>query len=513
MFKYENLTPFQLFCCNNFPFIEETFDSLTTYKMLCKIVGYLQDKIIPTVDEIGNSQNELIEKFNELKNYVDNYFTNLDVQEEINKKLDEMAKDGTLQEIISTYINLSSVLGFDTLSDLKNASNIINGSFARTFGKNTLNDGKGSFYKIRNITNDDVVDNENIIAINNSDTLIAEKMININSDKFYVFLGDSYGTGLNELSEQTIPWTTLVPEYLGLNQNEYITNSSNGSGFKHGKTFLSQLEDVSNLIINKNKVTDIIIIGGYNDNYNSVDDNLTAMETFFDYAKTTFPNANFKLACVGWSRIYDVRQAIASRTLPAYTQCGKFNCQYLKNTEYILHDYSLFSNDNYHPNQEGQNTLSSYLTDAILNGSCNVVRSLITPSYEKANNINQLTPEYILETQINDRIDFMCKLGYLTLEEPVNVQNRTEIPILNLTNNGLILGSALDIFRQYQRCFCDKKNDSSFAKLQGSYSISYSPSNNYGVLKFINQSDNENVNNLNALNTDIIHISIPALYC
>lgn len=104
MFKYENLTPFQLFCCNNFPFIEETFDSLTTYKMLCKIVGYLQDEIIPNVDNIGNSQNEVIGKFNELKSFVDNYFNNLDVQDEINKKLDTMATDGTLENIINQEI-------------------------------------------------------------------------------------------------------------------------------------------------------------------------------------------------------------------------------------------------------------------------------------------------------------------------------------------------------------------------------------------------------------------------
>ena len=120
MFKYENLTPFQLFCCNNFPFIEETFDRLTTYKMLCKIVGYLQNEIIPNVDNIGNSQNEVIEKFNELKTYVDNYFTNLDVQNEINNKLDEMASDGTLENIINQEIFGELNLKIDTLEKNSN---------------------------------------------------------------------------------------------------------------------------------------------------------------------------------------------------------------------------------------------------------------------------------------------------------------------------------------------------------------------------------------------------------
>ena len=236
------------------------------------------------------------------------------------------------------------------------------------------------------------------------------------------------------------------------------------------------------------------------------------MQSFFEYAKNTFPNAIFKLACVGWACDYDTRQSIGTKTLKAYTQCGKFGCQYLKNTEYILHDYSLFGDDNYHPNQEGQNVLSYYLTDAILNGGCNVVRSLITPIYQKDENIKQLNPKYILETQINDRIDFIVNLGYFTLTNPVDFNNRTALSILKLTKNGLILGSGLTLFRQYQRCFCSD-TENNFHKIYGSYSIVYSPSNNYGILKFIAQAENENVNNLNAFNTDTIHISIPALYC
>lgn len=47
---------------------------------------------------------EYIAKFVELKDYVDTYFENLDVQEEINNKLDEMTEDGTLAEIIGEYL-------------------------------------------------------------------------------------------------------------------------------------------------------------------------------------------------------------------------------------------------------------------------------------------------------------------------------------------------------------------------------------------------------------------------
>lgn len=55
-----------------------------------------------------NGQNEtiadFIAQFLGLKDYVDEYFENLDVQEEINNKLDSMVSDGTLDEIIQPYL-------------------------------------------------------------------------------------------------------------------------------------------------------------------------------------------------------------------------------------------------------------------------------------------------------------------------------------------------------------------------------------------------------------------------
>lgn len=44
--------------------------------------------------------------FDELKSYVENYFDNLDVQDEINNKLAEMSQNGELQAIIGTEINV-----------------------------------------------------------------------------------------------------------------------------------------------------------------------------------------------------------------------------------------------------------------------------------------------------------------------------------------------------------------------------------------------------------------------
>ena len=173
-YNFNKLTPFKFFCLTNFPFIEEDFDSLTTYELLCKIVEYL-NKVINTTNSIGTQTEELTNAFNELKSYVDNYFTNLDVQEEINNKLNEMAQDGTLQEIITAYLKVNGVLGYDTKNAMKNATNLIKGSIAKTLGDLEYSDGKGAFYKVREIKNTDVIDDDNIIALSDPDS-IAEKI-------------------------------------------------------------------------------------------------------------------------------------------------------------------------------------------------------------------------------------------------------------------------------------------------------------------------------------------------
>ena len=91
---------------------------------------------------------EYIAKFEELYTYVHDYFDNLDVQEEINNKLDAMADAGTLQEIITTYIQSNVAWTFDTVADMKLATNLVDGSFAQTLGFRAKGDGGGAIYKI-----------------------------------------------------------------------------------------------------------------------------------------------------------------------------------------------------------------------------------------------------------------------------------------------------------------------------------------------------------------------------
>ena len=98
----------------NFPFIEQDFDALTDYELLCKVVEYL-NKVIDSQNEVTEQTAQLVSAFNTLQSYVDTYFDNLDVQEEVNKKLDQMVEDGTLDSIVQKVLGLYDTYHFHTI--------------------------------------------------------------------------------------------------------------------------------------------------------------------------------------------------------------------------------------------------------------------------------------------------------------------------------------------------------------------------------------------------------------
>ena len=100
MKPYNELGCFRVWCQKVLPLVYD--DSLSYYELLCKVTNYLNN-VIQNVDNLNDNVNELLNAYNQLQSYVNNYFDNLDVQEEINNKLDNMASNGELYEIIRRY--------------------------------------------------------------------------------------------------------------------------------------------------------------------------------------------------------------------------------------------------------------------------------------------------------------------------------------------------------------------------------------------------------------------------
>lgn len=357
--------------------------SMTYEEQLLWFCNYLEKTVIPAIDNNAEAVEEIQEVVTELHDYIDNYFDNLDVQEEINNKLDAMAEGGQLADIIAQYLGLAGVLAYDTKAILKSASNIANGSICKTLGETTYNDGKGAFYKIRTLTSGDVIDDDNILALANFPTLVAEKMpdyrlnqvesaINTISNevlhKKYIIVGDSYAEGYTPDGNVT-GWAELLKNLLGLTSSNCTIVHQGGCGFTPTDNTYT---DLINTLTNDNDVTDIIVAGGYNDRNATYESILAGSLAFKNACNTKFPNANIYLGFIGFSNTNERYSFNTCRDL-YITISSIHGYNYLNNVEYSLkNSYDAFATDNYHPNQTGQDKLSRMIYEAYETGSATV---------------------------------------------------------------------------------------------------------------------------------------------
>ena len=115
---YTGQGAFRFWCQTVLPLVYD--DSLSYYELLNKVVQYLNN----TISDVSNLEYNvqgLYDAYVSLQNYVNGYFSTLDVQEEINNKLDEMARDGTLSTILASIsscrVNVKSFIAGELTSE------------------------------------------------------------------------------------------------------------------------------------------------------------------------------------------------------------------------------------------------------------------------------------------------------------------------------------------------------------------------------------------------------------
>lgn len=188
--KAPQVPPFVQFCTASVPM---AFDnSLSYYECLCALSKYLQD-LANTVNFNATQLDGLQASFVELKEYVDNYFDNLDVQAEINAKLDDMAESGDLAAIIAQFLALAPIFGYENVAAMAAAENITAGNIAQTAGFYSALGGGGALYYIRDPEESETANGYNTIAMDNG--LIAQLIDNgtINVDQY-----GAYGDGVHD---------------------------------------------------------------------------------------------------------------------------------------------------------------------------------------------------------------------------------------------------------------------------------------------------------------------------
>ena len=336
--------PFTRFCMSIGAVPSSYLAGLSIEEQLLWLCSYLEKEVIPTVNNNGEAVEELQGLYVELKNYVDNYFDNLDVQEEINNKLDVMAEDGTLDQIINQEI-------FGELNqDIE------------TINNTTIPDLQSTLEGEIGTVQTDV------------DTL----------KRTALYLGNSYVGGVGSTSGND--------GLFALTKNLFSAaykKTGSGTGWltytdHSDDTFLTLLNAaVSDSNIPKDDITDVIIVGAWGETraLNELSDNIstfannvqTAITSFNTTLSANFPNVKRISYIYAESR----SQKSISSVYPNYfyepfwvhnrfiNLLPKNGIEYLGWIGFnILLDSNYFSSDKIHPNDSGYKHLAALFKSA-----------------------------------------------------------------------------------------------------------------------------------------------------
>ena len=394
------LSPFVLYCQKVIPLAFD--ESMSYYECLCALYSYLKDTVVPAVNNNAEALEEVQQKMIELKEYVDNYFDNLDIQTEINNKLDEMADSGELASIIAQYLDAQFIYGFDTIANLKGAETLAEGNICRILGKTSYATGNGAFYRVRSLTVYDTIDDDLIVGLTNYPSLVAEKITDyainqveaeitaldtridaLEKGKKYIFIGDSYIQGYTPDGTVT-SWAEITASLLGLTSSEYDVFGMGGVAMDSSNTnnyyaFISTLDE-------DDDATDIYIGGGYNDINDSATQSTIkqGISNVKGIVATKYPNAKLHIAFIGGTSVYANKWKLSQKVAFYSKACNDYNIDFLTNSPYILHDYgTVFSSDGIHPNLAGETAIGEHIANYIKYGHADVILDPIdiNPTY------------------------------------------------------------------------------------------------------------------------------------
>lgn len=194
-----------------------------------------------------------------------------------------------------------------------------------------------------------------------------------------IVIGDSY-TG-QQYPNITKYWYQYFRDYLGLiSGTNLFVKGTPGAGFANDGFYNDLVERAGMLTESiRNEITDIFVVGGWNDRTSTRSVLSAKMTAFNDYAKTNFPNAKVTIGFVGNSapsiRQSDENRNGAYKALINYNDISATLGWYtIKNSQYILHNYNstYWQEDGVHPSQLGQTELGIKLTEGFLTHVCDI---------------------------------------------------------------------------------------------------------------------------------------------
>ena len=128
--QFKDLKYFKGWTLENFPFIEDDFDAITTYQFMCKIVEYLNE-VIYNQKILDENNEEIVKLVQELKAYVDEYLEDLtDIKEEIATIEENLTSLGEkVDENTTDIANLDTKIDSEISSLKSYTDNIVNTNY------------------------------------------------------------------------------------------------------------------------------------------------------------------------------------------------------------------------------------------------------------------------------------------------------------------------------------------------------------------------------------------------
>ncbi len=186
------------------------------------------------------------------------------------------------------------------------------------------------------------------------------------SQRKFIFVGDSYGVGVNGDGHS---WVTYLTEFWGLKKNEdYFENCVSGSAFydRHLKEDFDKesklcwtkiIKDLDSKVKDKDAITDIVFAGGYNESVDYISETKRRIIKIREYCEKTYPNARLWIVPIGWSGKKEKQEALLKIYSEAYKKAEGYT--YVDNAYVKLEKENGFSNDGVHPNSTGYRSIAA----------------------------------------------------------------------------------------------------------------------------------------------------------
>lgn len=150
--------------------------SMSYPEQLTWLCNYIMQTLIPNLNENTEAVQELQELYELLRTYVNDYFDNLDVQQEINNKLEEMSNNGELTQLIKNYVDPLYQSYVDEINEEVESQN-------------------SEITNIRNIVTN-VASGSPLVASSTSEMTDTTRIyVNTTDGKWYYYDGDSWEIG------------------------------------------------------------------------------------------------------------------------------------------------------------------------------------------------------------------------------------------------------------------------------------------------------------------------------